>query len=281
MHYMKFACLLLIIIQLVENTSESFASNAQLMFNEMNNVRTDPKSLIPYLQTGISEFVGNVRNGISTAEGPSAWYELINVLNSISPLAPMTWSNGMANACQIFIDWQGPSGETGHTGPNGKTMSERISEQGQWVSSIGENMAYGKLDGKESLVQLMVDDNVPSRGHRNNILSNSFGKVGIAIGSHSTYSYVTGMDFAADFISSQDANPTYTWSANSNLSTNSNGCSSDQIFYCKTENSCICLKPLEGCEIYSAVSGYCTTCKVFYKINKYQSDGGYCQLRWE
>jgi len=62
----------------------------------------------------------------------------------------MTWSNGLAKACEKFTMWAGPRGTTGHSGPNGKSMGDRISAEGQWQSTIGENLAYGTLNGKES-----------------------------------------------------------------------------------------------------------------------------------
>ena len=180
------------------------------MFEEMNKVRADPKSLIPYVQKGIKEFNGKVRRGVTTHEGTGAWNELISVLESQQALKPMTWSNGMAKACQLFAEWSGPNGIIGHNGPNGKSMAARIEEQGTWQRSIGENVAYGHLNGKESLIQLMVDDGVSSRGHRKNILKENFGVVGIAIHTHVNYKYMTCMDFAGGFSSSQDKIPAYT-----------------------------------------------------------------------
>ena len=73
-------------------------------------------------------------------------------------------------------------------------------------------MAYGHSNGMESLVQLMVDDGVSSRGHRRNILKSNFGVVGIAINVHKSYRFMTCMDFAGGFKSDADANPTYIWS---------------------------------------------------------------------
>ena len=112
------------------------------MFEELNKVRTDPKSLIPYVKKGISEFNGKIRKGIMTTEGVGAWNELLTVLQSQKPLAPMIWSNSMAKACQIFVSWAGPRGTVGHYGPSGKSMSDRLDAQGEWISTIGKELLY-------------------------------------------------------------------------------------------------------------------------------------------
>merc|ERR1711990_1274330 len=93
----------------------------------------------------------------------------------------------------------GPLGKIGHYGPNGKSMSDRIEAEGEWMGHIGENMAYGSKDPKASMVQLLVDDGTPSRGHRKNLMSPNFKVVGIAMGTHSRYKYMTCQDFATGF----------------------------------------------------------------------------------
>ena len=296
MKYTKTVLLLLIITKIVQ-VSDTYQENIKLVFDELNKVRAEPKSLIPFLQNGITEFNGKIRNGVMTAEGAGAWQELLSVLEIQQAMEPITWSNGMAKACQLFVEWSGPNGVVSHIGPSGKSMADRLDEQGTWSTAIGENLAYGYLNGKESLVQLMVDDGVSSRGHRKNILKTNFGVVGIAINTHSNYSYITCMDFAGGFSSTQDTNPTYTWTpttpTNTNDSSNntpdnstpnnsSTSCSNaNQIYYCKTPSLCLCIDRLEGCLTYSIKSGYCNSCAIFYKKNKYGNDGGYCQLRWE
>ena len=55
----------------------------------------------------------------------------------------MAWSNGMAEACQKFINVAGPIGHLGHDAPNGSTMVTRLDAEGRWKRTIGENLAYG------------------------------------------------------------------------------------------------------------------------------------------
>jgi uncharacterized protein YkwD len=51
---------------------------------------------------------------------------------------------------------------------------------------------------------LMVDDGVLSRGHRENLMKESFTKIGIAVYSHKTYKYCCVLDFAENFLSFEE-----------------------------------------------------------------------------
>ena len=54
-----------------------------------------------------------------------------------------------------------------------------------WQMSYSENVDYGPfLTGRDVVVDLLVDDGVPDRGHRRNIFDASAHVVGIACGPH-------------------------------------------------------------------------------------------------
>ena len=75
----------------------------------------------------------------------------------------------------IFINYKG------HNGTDGSSMSDRIERYGQWEGTIGENIDYGgDKEGKDVLLNLMVDDGVSTRGHRNNIFNPEFKMVFIS-----------------------------------------------------------------------------------------------------
>ena len=60
----------------------------------------------------------------------------------------------------------------------------------------GENISYGSA-GLQVVIDLIVDDGVPSRGHRKNILDPGFHDVGIAIGPHLRYGTMCVMDLTS------------------------------------------------------------------------------------
>ena len=60
---------------------------------------------------------------------------------------------------------------------------------------MGENCSYGYNDSESIVMSLLIDEGVASLGHRKNILSKDFKRVGVAIGKHPTYKYCAVMDF--------------------------------------------------------------------------------------
>jgi uncharacterized protein YkwD len=52
---------------------------------------------------------------------------------------------------------------------------------------IGENISYGSAKGHDAVLQLAIDDGVPSRGHRTNIFKPDYAEVGPCEGPHKGY----------------------------------------------------------------------------------------------
>jgi hypothetical protein len=67
---------------------------------------------------------------------------------------------------------------------------------GTWQGTIAENISYGSSTAMDVMLALMVDDNVPSRGHRTNIMKSNVGVVGIYTGPHKKYRTMTTLDYA-------------------------------------------------------------------------------------
>ena len=85
-----------------------------------------------------------------------------------APLDPLAWNDGIWFASYDHCVNMGTSGATGHTGQDGSDMTERMSRHGRASGSWAENIAYGNNDAIEIVMQLFIDDGVPSRGHRDN-----------------------------------------------------------------------------------------------------------------
>jgi len=75
-------------------------------------------------------------------------------------------------------------------------MKSRIELFGTWKSTIGENIAYGTTGGMDIVLQLIIDDGVPGRGHRTNIFKPEFKVLGSWTSGHKTYSTETVIDYA-------------------------------------------------------------------------------------
>jgi uncharacterized protein YkwD len=83
-------------------------------------------------------------------------------------------------------------------------MTDRMDRYGRWVGTSGENIAYGDYDPRGVVRQLIVDDGVPSRGHRDTIYKAAFRRVGLACAPHARYQRICVMNVAAGF---QEAAP--------------------------------------------------------------------------
>ncbi len=99
---------------------------------------------------------------------------------------------------------QGPTGQIGHKGQAGATLQSRIPSYGLHQSLIGEVISYGPEQPRWTVVQWLIDDGVPGRGHRNAILNPDFHAAGAAIRPHATCGEMTVVDLADGFMENPD-----------------------------------------------------------------------------
>lgn len=122
------------------------------------------------------------------------YYEMI-ALRSIPDLKP---SIALTKAARDHVADIGPKGLNSHNGSDNSSPWDRIARYGQWSGKAGENIQYGYDDAIDIVVNLLVDEHTPSRGHRKNILSKEYNYIGTALGEHKKYQYVSVMDFAGE-----------------------------------------------------------------------------------
>lgn len=172
---------------------------------EINLARSEPAAYAAFLR----EFRGSFRGSsyllpgdtirVRTSEGIKAVDEAIRYLSRQKKLPPLSWSDGLAAAAAGLAEEQGRSGDTGHVGRKSRGMRERIEQHGKWEKSIAENIGYGPEDPRNMVMQLIVDDGVPGRGHRKNIFGTEFKVAGVACGPHPRFRSMCVIDFAGGF----------------------------------------------------------------------------------
>src|SRR5262249_558035 len=133
---------------------------------------------------------------IVTQEGLAAIDEAIGILQATRPMAPLALDAGLNRAAADLVRWQGPRGALGHAGDGGSSPGDRIQRQGIYGQAWAENVSYGSV-GAQVVIDLIVDDGVPDRGHRTNILNPLYRLVGIAAGPHRGYGTMCAMDFTS------------------------------------------------------------------------------------
>jgi len=95
---------------------------------------------------------------------------------------------------------QGPIGGLEHRGTDGSDPARRAGRRGRWLVAMAENIAFGENPAREVVIQLLVDDGVPDRGHRTNLLDPRWGAEGVACGPHRQYRQICVMDYAARYV---------------------------------------------------------------------------------
>ena len=176
------------------------------ILDQTNRARTDPAGFARDLEAMLPHFDGTVlrrpgqRVGLQTNEGPAAVREAIRFLRAQAPLPPLAWEDGLWRAAGDHVRDQGPRGSPGHSGNDGSSMGQRMSRYGQWQSTAAENIDYGSANALDVLISLIVDDGVPSRGHRTNIFNARLRVMGAACGPHARYRVMCVMNYAGGYV---------------------------------------------------------------------------------
>ena len=174
----------------------------QEILDELNLVRTNPQGYVKYLKQCLASFVEDfvyidgVGRRMSCHEGRAAVYECIEVLENTLPMGTLSMNENLCNSSIWLAKDQAYHGTTGHDGSDGSTMTDRVKRAGFIGMGWGENCAYGQYTARDFIMALLIDDDVPSRGHRKNILNSKYTQVGIGLATgHATYNTVLVTDF--------------------------------------------------------------------------------------
>jgi uncharacterized protein YkwD len=176
---------------------------------ELTKIRMFPRDYAKYLRYLGTRFEGTLWRlkdhvPIRTEEGRAAVEEAAEFLETVKPIpGEVTFSEGLHAAAWEHMMDQGPTGQIGHVGASGSTFGQRIRRYGQPGSLIGEIINYGKEVPRMTVIQLVIDDGVPDRGHRRNIFNPDFHTAGSAIGPHREYGTMTVVDMADAFTPGQ------------------------------------------------------------------------------
>lgn len=189
------------------NTAAGLASlspmEQEIVF-EVNKLRSNPKRYAKeVVEPFLERFSENdkeyeIADGVwmRTQEGVAAVKECISVLKRAKPL-PILYPDEILNkAARSHTQDMAASSTFSHNSSDGSSFSERVKRFGFAGNAWGENLAAGfEETAEDAVLQLVIDDGVPSRGHRKNLLSPDFNVIGVSCGPHPVWRIVCTMDF--------------------------------------------------------------------------------------
>jgi uncharacterized protein YkwD len=158
----------------------------------LNSARTDPANYAQGLRAYRGYFHANFLRypdqdaDIKTEEGVTVVDETIAFLGHQAPLGQIEPSRLLQAAAADHVADQARSGGTGHTGSDGSSPRVRVQRRGGGAY-VAEVIAYGSIDAADALRQLIVDDGVADRGHRDILYSAELHYAGVACGPHPVY----------------------------------------------------------------------------------------------
>lgn len=155
---------------------------------EINLIRIKPAEYVRILEEYRKYYQGNIytapgRKPFKTIEGLAAVDEAIKALKEVSPVSELKSACSTVRASRDHLADVQKSGAFSHTGSDGSLPQDRLRKYvgGQFYS--GENMIGRSGTARDIVLMMLLDDGVPSRLHRKNLLNSSFRFVGISNGS--------------------------------------------------------------------------------------------------
>jgi uncharacterized protein YkwD len=167
---------------------------------ELNYARTQPQAYANLVQQWTGRFDGKMLmlpgTNVMTNEGVAAVWEAVRALRATHPMRALTEFPALDLAADDLVRDEGPRGGRGHVGSDGSQPWTRMQRHGKGLTGYGEANAYGPSDARSIVIGLLVDDGVPSRGHRLGLLNPIFTYAGVSYGSHATYRQMCVIDLA-------------------------------------------------------------------------------------
>lgn len=193
-----------LVFQAPPPVTEKATAFERAVVQEMSDARVSPRAYARHLRELREYFEGTLwkrpgRTPLRTDEGLAAFDEAIAFLEKTRPVGPLRFNEGLARAARMHARDIGPRGALEHVGADGSRLSDRLNRLGVWQGVIAENIGTSEDDPRQVVIQLLVDDGVPSRGHRHNLFNPELHQAGCGTAPHRDYRTVTVIDYADGF----------------------------------------------------------------------------------
>ncbi|MCU0434993.1 MAG: CAP domain-containing protein [Bacteroidia bacterium] len=152
---------------------EDHTTEEQRVIELCNIARTEPKRFA-------KEYAGPWID--SAGKKTSYTNSLMRTLQSMKAVEALQFNEKLKETAAGHARKSGNAGTTGHSG-----KKQRFKQSG--FSYWGENCSYGYNNALDIVMQLLIDQNIKSLGHRKNILDPKFTHIGVSIHKHKKYTW--------------------------------------------------------------------------------------------
>jgi uncharacterized protein YkwD len=149
---------------------------------EINFIRTHPR---------------DYAEGLRRGEMTPATAEAIAYLERRPPAPPLRVEPGLGASAASHAADQGEHDSFEHTGSDGSSAGERMRHEGVWAGLLAEEMSAGDMSAADLVRQMIIDEDVPDRGHRNDLLDPTLKRAGVGCAPHPTYGTICVVDLAS------------------------------------------------------------------------------------
>jgi uncharacterized protein YkwD len=145
----------------------------------INLCRLYPKDFLTY---EVKNYYGTEKYG-DYVRNSTYRESLMKLLSTMQPVNALYFDLETYTGAKCFAKEQGEAGTTGHSRKNCKADYD------------AECCSYGMETGRDIAMQLLIDDDVPSLGHRKICLGIEYTMVGVSVQAHKIYDVVAVLNF--------------------------------------------------------------------------------------
>jgi uncharacterized protein YkwD len=145
------------------------------MIDEINLMRLNPKGYIPYVDAYVAEMKSMMFGGTRSLD--QAANELKKELNSIPTLSRLQPHQKLYQVAKAHGMDNKQHNQLEHTGTDGRSSFDRVKDANLSISvkpdgtvAPNENLAGGENTVRNTVIALLIDDGIATRGHRRALL---------------------------------------------------------------------------------------------------------------
>ncbi len=152
----------------------SMNSQEMEMVNEINLLRGNPSGYIQY----VDAYVNEQRRTGGFPVDQAVVNELKSELRQLGPLSILTPSQCIYQAAKDHGIDQKPTGDVNHQGLDGSWPWDRVRSACPNMQDGNENLVAGTPSIRTAVILLLIDEGIPTRGHRKTLLKPEWKYVG-------------------------------------------------------------------------------------------------------